>query len=360
MKRANNNKGKQPARQPAPRRPQPRAAPTRSAPLAKARQFAWNAAKTLGSMVLRNKELIGTIAGSDSFAASGCYRVNPGIATTFPYLSGIACNFEQYRFRKLILRYLTRVGADTKGSVIINPDYNSSIEPPSSEAEAANNADAVEGPAWQDISVALDPRAMHPSGPRYVQERLGSLSKALTDAAAFNVSTVGMTDSSDVGKLWAEYEVELIKPQTRTPTGEGGPTAPVATVHDDTSQELTNGIGAFLLLGIEYSTIGVTQESTTTLDLPGGVFLVQGYAEFATDTSEDFTARLDVTIGGGIVSTSYLGLTAIAGVRNCVPFQTVVCVGAGSNLNLKATLSGGSGTLTCESRRMVITPLSAT
>ena len=54
------------------------------------------------------------------------FRINPGSALTFSWLSSIALSFEFYRFKKLKFHYITRSPTTRSDSLIMSPDYDAS------------------------------------------------------------------------------------------------------------------------------------------------------------------------------------------------------------------------------------------
>jgi hypothetical protein len=165
-----------------------------------------------------HRELVANVVGTANYSivAGNTLSINPGMAPTFPWLSGQAQNWEQYRFRKLRAVYYTRTGSATPGSVQIIPDYDAADVPPASEFIAASYEDTAEDVPWKDITCDLRPEAMFPMGSKkYI--RNGALAANL-DIKTYDAATlfVATTDGSGIawGKLWLEYDVDLFTPQT--------------------------------------------------------------------------------------------------------------------------------------------------
>lgn len=168
---------------------------------------------------IKNSEFIGDLYVQSNFSVQS-YVLNPGMLTTFPWLSEQAKNWQQYRFHSVRFRYVTRVGTSTIGSVILSPEYNSSDNPPRNEREAMNTMDAVEDVVWREVSTTLNVSAMFALGPRK-QIRSGMVTGDVTvyDAGAVHAVAAYVTISppgSSIGKLWIDYDVELFVPQTAT------------------------------------------------------------------------------------------------------------------------------------------------
>jgi len=203
---------------------------TVSAPVAMAQSQSFVGNSTsISSRRITNKELVSTIIGNNGpFGGVGgttSIILNPGIPLSFPWLSVQAAQYQQYRFHKLIFRYVTRSSTAQTGSIIMSPDYNSTDLLPTSEAEATNTQNAVEGVTWNQLDCVLDPRAMFPNGPRkQIRTHVQSGDPQTYDAGRLYVFNFDNTIVSAVGKLWVEYDVELFVPQSSSlqairPTG---------------------------------------------------------------------------------------------------------------------------------------------
>jgi hypothetical protein len=163
---------------------------------------------------VQHKEFIQNVSGTTNFTVALFLALNPGLAGTFPWLSNIANNFEQYRVRMMRFCYLTRTGTNIPGSVLMAPDYDASDVQPVSEQIMSNYAEIVEDAPWKDICCLLRPSGMHALGPKkFVRNGIvpGQDLKT-TDVGTFILATVDGTNVN-WGKLWVEYDVEFYEPQ---------------------------------------------------------------------------------------------------------------------------------------------------
>jgi hypothetical protein len=152
--------------------------------------------------------------GSTGFAVVQ-YSLNPGLLSTFPWLSQTAENFEAYRFRKLCVEYLSSSPSSIAGAICIAPDYNSADSAPVSFQQLEQYQDAYRDLVWSDGLCIINSRAMGMLGPdRYI--RLGALAPNLDlktyDVAVLNVGTTGQSNTNQIGELWVNYDVELFEP----------------------------------------------------------------------------------------------------------------------------------------------------
>jgi len=169
---------------------------------------------------IQHREFISNVVGSVNFLVSLIFAINPGIVASFPWLAGVAQNWESYRFRRLRLCYYTRTGSNVPGSVIMAHDPDASDGSPGSE-QIMTTYEAVEEDApWKDICLKCIVSTLNDVGPRkFVRTAplIANQDIKLYDSGNLFVATVDGT-AVPWGKLWIEYDVELYTPQT-PPTG---------------------------------------------------------------------------------------------------------------------------------------------
>ncbi len=174
------------------------------------------------SVIVRHKEYVGTVLGSTSFTVQSVLNLNPGLPSTFPWLSKVASCYQQYRIRGLVFHYIPTSGdaiSSTNpalGSVMIQTTYRATEDAPASKSELLNEYWSTETVPSQTVAhpIECDP-AENPFQIHYV--RSNGLSPTdeplLFDMGKTFVCTAGMqVDGKAVGDLWATYEIELYKP----------------------------------------------------------------------------------------------------------------------------------------------------
>lgn len=173
------------------------------------------------TVVFRHREYLGDLTSSVGFTPQ-TFSLNPGLETTFPYLSNIASNFQEYKFRGLIFEYKSTsstvvTGANTAmGTVSMVAQYRSDAPPLTSKLSLLNEMWSAEGRPSDTfiMPVECDPRE-NPVSIQYV--RTGALPPnqdvKLYDLAKVTIATQGQqTAGTIIGELWISYEVELLKP----------------------------------------------------------------------------------------------------------------------------------------------------
>lgn len=177
-----------------------------------------------GGMIVRHREYIGDISGTESFLLTE-FALNPGLQRTFPWLSQIAGAFEQYRWRGLIFEYkstcsdaiLATSTTPGIGTVIMGTDYN--VNDGSSQfVDKLSMENAEFSNSAKPSMTFIHPIECAPSQSNMTKfwVRKGGLvagqDQKLYDIGTFGLATTNFpVDSPSIGELWATYEVELYK-----------------------------------------------------------------------------------------------------------------------------------------------------
>lgn len=174
------------------------------------------------SVVLRHREFIAQVRGSQAFAVQDSFQLNPGNVKTFPWLSSIAASFQEYKFRGLVFHYIPSSGSAVSstnaalGTVMLQTSYRSNDTAPTSKSELLNeywSGECVPNDTFAH-PVECDP-AENPFNVQYV--RTGEVptndSQLLYDLGVTHLCVAGQqADGFTLGDLWVTYEVELKKP----------------------------------------------------------------------------------------------------------------------------------------------------
>jgi hypothetical protein len=138
---------------------------------------------------------------------------NPGLKSTFPWLSGVAPNFEKYIIKHVSLQYKTAQSTFVPGMVMMAPEFNVSDPLPSTKTELLEYAFAARSPVWKDFSINLSEKDIMNFKDYYI--RVGNVTdRKLYDPFYIVIATDAVsTDLSYAGELWIEYDIELKFPQ---------------------------------------------------------------------------------------------------------------------------------------------------
>lgn len=170
----------------------------------------------VNKIVVKHREYFATVSGTSVAFEAVKFQVNPGNAGMFPWLATQAAGWERYRFRHLNIEYVPRCSTTQNGTVILAPDYDAADETPANESIACSYADAVSGAPWSPVLCKLSAESLG-GGMTSKFVRFGALAANL-DVKMYDAASLFLckdsTGAATWGKLWVEYEVELITPHT--------------------------------------------------------------------------------------------------------------------------------------------------
>ncbi len=156
-------------------------------------------------------ERIGTISGSVAFLVGIISQMNPGLAGSFPWLSGHAALYEKYRVNKLIYRYKNLKGTQTDGNILMGFDYDVLDAPPQSAIELTQLTEWIDGAPWRIFELRV------PSDGRVLFTRTGPVAGAdlkTYDMGQLFVASEACADSSETGYLEVEYDISFFNKQS--------------------------------------------------------------------------------------------------------------------------------------------------
>jgi hypothetical protein len=289
---------------------------------------------------IKHRELLSSIIGSSTFSTVYQFALNPGLASSFPWLSTQAIGWEQYHFNSLRLCYYTRCGTLTSGSVLICPDYDAADSPPDSEQIASSYAGAVEDVPWKDIVCTLNQQSMHPDGKRkFVRQAAlsGNLDIKTYDVGQIFCCTVDGT-IVNWGKLWIEYDVSLYVPQL-----------PSGGAFGEYYQSLYGVPSSISLLGASPTTVPgsnnifvVSGELITFLE--GGTYVLNYTANNPGGTLSQSTTPLVNGAGSGY--NKWLGITGVvtsyAASNSYIFQQMLIAAPQGTTVQFNNSVTGGT------------------
>jgi hypothetical protein len=169
----------------------------------------------------------------------------------------------------------------------------------------------------------------------------------LYDAASVIVGTISCADTSSLGQLWVEYEVELISPQLE-------PSVPMpqalSMINQSSAQTFTSTVeeaiefDEFIVDGLEVA--GALDTGVFTM--PCGVYLVSGVVTVKDSSAEILTARVRPFVDGAVDDTqnSNFLVSVSANSANSIPVLVYFTSDGTTTFEMRLTLTGSAGTLT--------------
>lgn len=177
-----------------------------------------------GGVIIRHREYITDVTASQAFNNIS-YFINPGLSNLFPWLSGVATSFEEYRFRGLIFEFKT-MSADnvlsttttstSLGTVIMATQYNA-LFPNFPDKRTMENYEFANSAKPSLTFIHPIECKQNLSVLEHLYVRTGEVTVGdlrLYDLGRFQIATQGQAFTGGViGELWATYEIELFKPK---------------------------------------------------------------------------------------------------------------------------------------------------
>lgn len=168
-----------------------------------------------GDIIIRHREFIFDITSSADFSVARFAAINPGSPNMFPWLSGIANNYESYIFNSLIFRYENSCNTVTAGTVILAIDYDPDDVAPTSKQQVLAYRGSVRSSAWSHSEHRSLREDLSKRKSYFV--RRGALpanaERDTYDVGTLAVCTQGTDGALPIGELYVEYEVKLMTPQ---------------------------------------------------------------------------------------------------------------------------------------------------
>jgi len=297
--------------------------------------------------VVCHREYLQDIQGTAGFNNSS-FPLNPGMSTTFPWLSTIAQNYQEYRihglifeFRPLITDFIT---GGAPGVVVMATNYNADAPMFTSKVAMENSEYAVAVKPTNGLIHGIECAVPVTTIPqRYV--RTGSVPTGqdlrLYDYGNFQFATQN-NPVQNLGELWVSYCVEFFKPVL--PDEIGGNV--LAGHYSGTTVSPTNPLG--LIQNYNLGDLVITRFS-------GSIFTFLGQPQqkysvaitwIGSSTASVVPANVSLVIGGNTLQ--YYGNQVSAGI--IAPSAGSTTTTASLNFMLQCTLlSPGSMAVTLQS-----------
>lgn len=231
---------------------------------------------TKASNIVCHREYLGDINASTAFTNLS-YQLNPGLAATFPWLSAVAQNYQEYRFHGLIFEFRSLltdfVPSGSPGVVVMATNYNSDSPPFSTKQEMENSEYAVSVKPTVNLIHGVECATNQTVLPQlYVRTGAPTVGVDLktTDLGRFQLATQRNPVGVTLGELWVSYCVEFFKPILPVDVGPG-----VGSFHAiRATASAANPLGS-----IGVSTKGdlptiVTPVSITSAGQPGNFYMI--------------------------------------------------------------------------------------
>lgn len=261
-----------------------------------------------GGCCVQHKEYIGDVPASVAFVVAAL-PINPGQRSTFPWLSQLAENFEEWKPKGIVFFFKSTSSSSVVstnavanlGTVIMGTEYNVNNPVFGNKQQMENYEGAVSTPPSKNMIHTIEcSKKQNPLGIYYV--RSGDVpdgaDQRFYDIGTFQIASVGMqANAQNIGELWVSYDIELIKP--RILTGQPGANNVAADHFDLGAGANQTGLATDLTTALPARPFGtsVTRLMKPTLNSTLGGRLSGGIVPIANQTFDFLIPVLD---GSGI------------------------------------------------------------
>jgi len=183
-----------------------------------------------GGVTICHKEYLTDINSASGNGSAGSsfqiqnFLVNPGLINTFPWLSQVAANFQEYEVNGLAFEYKSLsadavVGSNNSGAlgdVIMATNYNSASANYANKQQMLESQFSSDGkPSKSSLHFIECARSQTPVSELYIRTASvpSGQDQRLYDLCNFQIATQGcQANSALLGELWVTYEITLYKP----------------------------------------------------------------------------------------------------------------------------------------------------
>lgn len=223
-----------------------------------------------GRTTMRYKECerIQTVPGSSSFGIVGNVPCNPGLASSFPWLSGHASLYDKYKVHRLVYRYKNLKGTGSDGNILMSFDYDTLDAAPSSAVQMTQSTAWIDGSPWRIFELHVKPDG------RKLFTRAGAVSSSdlkTYDMGRLFLAAEGCADTSDHGYLEVEYDIELYD---KAPLDSGVPVAISSLSQFNLSTTTGAAPGVIPYDEVIINGLGITNTAGVFTDIPLGLYLI--------------------------------------------------------------------------------------
>lgn len=220
-----------------------------------------------GSLIVAHREYIGDIFAPPSATVSEfsvqAFPINPGLEQSFPWLSQIAQNYEEYELIQCVYEFVSTVQDVNStngqvGTIITATNYNSSRPDFTDKPQMAAYAHSVSGKTTdnQTSGVECDPSKLSGSEGKYIRANPVLTGEDLKtyDHGKFQLATHNIPSSmasGTLGELYCAYKIKLRKPKFFTGRGLGITRALFLGSTADTQNDHILGTDANMLTGMQ-------------------------------------------------------------------------------------------------------------
>lgn len=311
-----------------------------------------------GGTVIRKSEYLGDLFSSPTpgLFSSRTFQVNPADINTFPWLSQIAANYEEYVMEGMYFEYRS-MSSDALnstntalGTVVMSSQYNVNSEDFTSKQEMENHEFGISVKPSESMRYFVECAKnqsvlgeMYIRAPRNLSLPSNISDRRFSDICDFQIASQGVQGANvNLGEIWVTYQVCLLKSRMYDSLGLSSLSY---TYVNDTGVTSANLLGTVADANVAFDNIGLNVASPVTITMPIGFnssrkTFIMIYSMRGTSTASVTTTGLLLTSAG--ISTQVISpITAPDGsgatATKAIKAWLVTLDGAGSQVNLTLT-----------------------
>lgn len=180
-----------------------------------------------GALVVSHREYIADIFGNETTESfkNRSYSINPGLERTFPWLSQIAQNYEEYEMVQCVFEFRSTVAVDVSsngqvGTIVMVTNYNAGNRSFTDKNTMMQYDGAMSCKTTQSMihGVECDPSKISGPAGNYIRANpvVSGQDVKTYDHGLFQLASIGLPDAyanDNIGELWISYTVKLRKPR---------------------------------------------------------------------------------------------------------------------------------------------------
>lgn len=171
---------------------------------------------------LKRREFLGDISAPavPGTFTNVVYPINAGLRRTFPFLSQIADNYEEYCFNGLVFEFISSaspfINNSSLGTIIASMQYNSSSPAFTDKYTMENSSAAISTRLDKNLMYGVEcAKGANPQNCYYVRSGGSPLPVTTTDLGNFEIALAPSSTvpaNAVIGELWVTYDVMLKRP----------------------------------------------------------------------------------------------------------------------------------------------------
>ncbi len=190
---------------------------------------------SLDNMVFRHSELVLSITGTVDFDV-GSLKIQPGLSTSFPWLSNLASLWDMYNVINITFRYVPTCATSTSGSLMLAFDYDAYDAQPGSKNDFMMYQDSCIAPSWSDCVLSLRRSSLAKRKNLYIRQGSYEGDLKTYDLGTLYYGTQGQPNTNFIGDIYCDYHIVMSMPQAIP--------APIETYYSIGTVEITGATAA--------------------------------------------------------------------------------------------------------------------